>query len=550
MMLHSTLTYTPLGRFDQYLYPFYARDIEAGRINQDFAKELIGSFLIKFNERTQFLRTHMENHMSPSDWSLGGDPAVAQTWFDLSNQEEYTYGQSANHWLQTAAVGGVDAAGKDVTNDLSFFVIEMVNKLELLSPMITARVHKYSPEAFLSFISQELCQGGAQPVLFNDDIIIKGLVERLGIPLDEARDYASDGCWEVLIPGKTEYNYGHIEVLKCLEAMMNHGKSLVTGLAVGLDVGDLSGQLPTFEDFYQAFLHQLRHAIDTALSNRMQHYDKVHEIAPEPFLSSMVLDCLEKGRDLTDKGSRYLEYSVFVTGAAHLIDSLCAFKKMVYEDRVITLADAFDAVKTNWAGQEELRQTCLNEMPKYGNDNDEADAILKRFFNDFCDAVEEWNRKIDWIYVSAGVATFENYPRFGHQVGASFDGRMSQEAFSSNFSPAPGRDTTGPTAVLLSTAKLDLSRLSSGCPIDLRVSFDKETPEQNRDIMLGFIKSFIELGNSMTITKVDLATLKKAQLEPEKHVSLRILLGGMSAYFVQLSKVQQDEYMRRTEHRF
>ena len=548
MLLHSTLTYTPLGRFDQYLYPCYAKDIAEGRITKDFARELVGSFLIKFNERMQFSRDHMENHMSPGDWSQGGDPTVAQTRFNMSNDEDYTFGQSANHWLQSAAVGGIGPDGNDLTNDLSYFIIEMINRLELISPMISARVHKDSPPEFLSFISQELCEGGAQPVLFNDDVIVKGMVERLGIPAADARDYASDGCWEVLVPGRTEYNYGHIEVIKCMEALLNRGNSLVSGMPVGKDMGDVLERLNTFDDFYNAFMEQVRIAIDSALSNRIKYYDLVHQIAPEPYLSAFVLDCLKKGKDLTDKGARYLIYSVFATGMSHCIDSLIAFKRLVYEDQTITLKEAANILKSNWEGQEALRQTCLNDLPKFGNDNDEADALLKRFTDDFCDCADEWNEKIDWIYVSAGVATFENYPRFGHNVGASLDGRLYQEAFSSNFSPAVGRDREGPTAVLLSTAKVDLSRLNSGCPIDLVMSFNKEKREQNRDILLGFIKSFVELGNIMTITRVDLATLKKAQLEPEKYRSLRVRLGGLTAYFVQLARPQQDEYMRRTAH--
>jgi len=543
------LTYTPLGRFDQYLYPYYAKDIEDGRITRDYAKELVGSFLIKFNERTQFLKEHQENHMTEGDWSQGGDPEVAQTRFDMANSEDYTFGQSANHWLQSSVVGGQTPDGKDATNDLSYFMIEMINKLELVSPMVSARVHKNTPKEFLSFISEELCQGGAQPVLFNDDIIAKGLIERLDIPTKDALDYASDGCWEVLIPGKTEYNYGHIELIKCMEALINNGKSLITGQKLGLDMGDVSEKLDSFDAFYEAFMDQVRHAIDMALTNRMKYYEMVQQIAPEPFLSCFVLDCLKNGRDLTDKGARYLIYSLFATGVSHCIDSLSAFKKLVYEDKTVTLKEAIEALKTNWDGREELRQVCLNEPPKYGNDNDKADAILTRFMEDFCNYADEWNAKIDWIKVSAGVATFENYPRLGHNVGATFDGRMSQEAFSSNFSPAVGRDKEGATAVLLSTAKVDLSRLNSGCPIDLVVSFNKEKLEQNRDIMLGFIKSFAELGNIMTITKVDVSTLKKAQQEPEKYASLRVRLGGLTVYFVQLAKAQQDEYMRRTSHR-
>jgi formate C-acetyltransferase len=281
----------------------------------------------------------------------------------------------------------------------------------------------------------------------------------------------------------------------------------------------------------------------------MEFYDLMQRIAPEPYLSAFMQDCLEKGRDLTDKGARYRIYSLFITGLSHCIDSLMAIKKLVYDDKEVTLAEAIRAVKANWEGYESLRQKALNRVPKYGNDHDEVDAILTRFLNDFCDHADEWNRRVDWLQVSAGVATFENYPRFGHNAWASFDGRVAHEAFSSNFSPAVGRDREGPTAVLLSTAKFDLSRLNSGCPVDLLVSFDKQGPDQNRQIMLGFIRSFVELGcNIMTITRVDLETLRKAQKEPEKYLSLRVRLGGLTAYFVQLVKAQQDEYMRRTEH--
>jgi choline trimethylamine-lyase len=550
LLLHSTLTYTPLGRIDQYLGPFYAADISRGGITPEYAKELVGSFLIKFNERTQFRREHMENHLTAGDWSQGGDPEESTTHFDMENDAEYTFGQSANHWLQSATVGGLGVDGKDATNDLSFFIIEMINKLELVSPMISARVHKDSPPEYLEFISSELCSGGAQPVLFNDDVIIKGLRERLKIPAADAWDYSSDGCWEVLIYGKTEYNYGHIEVMPCMEALINSGRSLVSNLKIGLDMGDVSMKLASYEDFYGAFMDQVRYRIDTALTNKIKYYDQVHRIAPEPYLSTFVKDCIEKGKDLTDKGARYRIYSLFVTGLSHCIDSLVAIKKLVYEQKSVTLEDAIKAIKANWEGYEDLRQLCLNRVPKYGNDSDEADAVLTTFLSDFCDHADEWNRRIDWIEVSAGVATFENYPRFGHNAWASFDGRLAHEAFSSNFSPAPGRDQEGPTAVLLSSAKFDLSRLNSGCPVDLVVSFDKEELQQRANVMLGFIKSFIELGcNIMTITRVDLETLMKAQKEPEKYVSLRVRLGGLTAYFVQLAKAQQDEYMRRTEHR-
>lgn len=550
LLLHSTLTYTPLGRIDQYLWPYYENDIKNGKITKEFAKELIGSFLIKFSERAQFNKEHMENHLSDIDWSQGGDPNEPTAHFDMTNDEDYTFGQSANHWLQSATVGGLGRDGKDATNELSFFFIEMINRLDLVSPMMSARVHKDSPKEFIKFISESLCDGGAQPVVFNDDVIIKGLIERLNIPAEDAYDYASDGCWEVLVYGKTEYSYGHIETLLCMEALVNNGKTLNDNRQIGLDYGNVAEKLNSYEAFYKAFMNQVKFRIDGALNNKMKYYNEVHKIAPEPYLSAFVDDCIENGRDLTNKGARYRIYSLFITGLSHTVDSLSAIKKLVYDDKVVTLTEAIKALKANWEGYESLRQMALNRTPKFGNDDPESDAIYTRFINDFCDYADMWNNKIEWIKVSAGVATFENYPRFGYNAGASFDGRVAHEAFSSNLSPAVGRDINGPTAVFLSATKVDLSRMNSGCPIDMRVSFNKENREESSKVLLWLIESFLELGgNILTLTKADIKTLRKAQEHPENYMSLRVRLGGVTAYFVQLAKPQQDEYMRRTEQK-
>lgn len=550
LLLHSTLTYTPLGRIDQYLWPYYEKDMKSKNITKEFAKELIGSFLIKFSERFQFHKEHMENHLSDIDWSQGGNPNEPTAHFDMSNGEDYIFGQSANHWLQSATVGGLGTDGKDATNELSFLFLELINVLELVSPMMSARVHKNSPKEYLEFISESLCDGGAQPVVFNDDVIIKGMIERLNIPAEDAYDYASDGCWEVLVYGKTEYSYGHIELLLSLEALINKGRSLNDNRVVGEDYGDVSEKLDTYEAFYTAFMKQVKYRIDMALENKIRYYDEVHKIAPEPYLSTLVQGCLETGKDLTNKGARYRIYSLFATGLSHAIDSLSAIKKIVYEDQVVSLSEAINAVKVNWEGYENLRQRALNRTPKYGNDNPESDEIVTRFCEEFCDYADEWNKKIDWIEVTAGVATFENYARFGNNAGASFDGRVAREAVSSNFSPSVGRDAQGPTAVFLSATKFDLSRFNSGCPVDLSVSFNKESKKDNQKVISGLIGSFLELGgNILTLTKVDIKTLKKAQEKPEEYVSLRVRLGGLTAYFVQLAKPQQDEYMRRTEHK-
>ena len=184
MLLHSTLSYTPLGRIDQYLYPCYEADVKAGTMTRERALDLIGSFWIKFNERMQFKKEYMENHLTFGDWSQGGDPNEPTTTFDMENDADYTFGQSANHWLQSATVSGLGPDGVDKTNDLSYLLLRSINDLELISPMISARIHKDSPKEWIDFIGGELCEGGAQPVIFNDDVIATGMIERMGIPKD------------------------------------------------------------------------------------------------------------------------------------------------------------------------------------------------------------------------------------------------------------------------------------------------------------------------------------------------------------------------------
>ena len=203
-----------------------------------------------------------------------------------------------------------------------------------------------------------------------------------------------------------------------------------------------------------------------------------------------------------------------------------------------------------WKGYESLRQLALNRAPKYGNQNSESDEMLKRMVSDYCGHVELLNNQQDWIILSPGMATFENYPAYGYGAGASFDGRLAREALSSNYSPSVGRDMEGPTAVLLSSVQADLSRMCIGSPLDMCFSFSKSDREANAAILSAFIKTFIQVGgNILTLSRVDKTTLKAAQKKPEKYQSLRVRLGGLTAYFIQLAKPQQDEYMRRTEHR-
>ncbi len=545
-ILQSTLDYTSIGRVDQYLYPFYRQDLEAGRVTRSQAREMLGSFLVKFNERVQLDNRHIEDHFTFGDWSQGGDPNLETTHLKMSNDMPYTYGQSQNHWLQNCIVGGLTPDGQDGTNELTHLVLELINELELIDPLVSLRLHKDSPEAIVETAARWLARGGAQPTIFNDDTVIPGMVKHLGIPLEDARDYSNDGCWETLPYGRTEFSYGHIEALLSLESTLNRGRSLLNGNPIGPDSGPLS-RFQSFEELFAALKEQVRQRIDAAVENKLKYYDELHKIAPDPFLSGLLEDCLARGRDITQRGARYRLYAPLVTGFSHCVDSLAVIKKVVFEEKRVSLEKLLEALRADWQGEERLRQYCLNRVPKYGNDDDYVDSIGVELLKFFCDYFDQWNRRVDWIVFAPGIGTFENYPRFGYICGASADGRRAQAPIASNYSASFGMDKNGPTAVIRSATKFDLARLNDGCPIDLRMNFGGDgTP-----VLKDFIRAFIRLGgNILTISKVSTETLRAAQKQPEQYASLRVRLGGLTAYFVQLCETQQNEFIRRTEHGF
>lgn len=546
IILHSTLNYTSLGRLDQYLYPYYKNDIDNNKITKSFAKELLGSFLIKFNERIQLNNEHIENHFTYGDWSQGGD--LDQIHQAISKDADFNYGQTSNSWLQNCILSGITPEGNDGTNELTYLIMELMNELELTNPMVSIRLHKDSPKEVIKAAALRLSEGGAQPTIFNDDVIIPGLIG-LGISEQDARDYSNDGCWETLPQGKTQAFFGHIELLLCLESLLNRGKSLLNNHSIGLNFENLA-KYETFEEFFDAFKSQLKDSFNKLISNKVKYYDYTYGIAPDPLLSGILDDCIKNGKDITQKGARYIIYAPLLTGLSHCVDSLAAIKHMVYDKKMISISDLIEILRNNWDEQELLRQYAVNKIPKYGNDNDYADNICVELLETYVSYCKEWNDKIDWLTISPGVGTFENYSAMGHLCGASADGRLAQQPLSSNYSPSFGQDKEGPTSIVLSSTKFDLKKLCNGCPIDIRIEIDKEN-EKSIESLEAFIRAFISSGgNIITITSVSADTLKAAQKEPEKYASLRVRLGGLTAYFVQLCEQQQNEYIRRTGHGF
>jgi len=544
--LHSCLNFVPLGRIDQYLWPYLRYDLEKGTITEEKARELLGCFLIKFSERVVLKPEYFEDHFTFGNWSQGGDPNEESTTLIMRNEQDFMYGQSANSFLQNAILGGVTPEGQDATNELTYMILDLMSELHLAHPIISVRLHEKSPEKLLRKSCKLARKGTGMPVFFNDDVIIPGMM-RMKIPVEEARDYSNDGCHETLVYGRTEFAYGHVELLPALEHVLNRGKSFVTDKQVGIDTGDPT-QFSSFEEFYQAFRRSMEFRIDRVIENKLKHYDYVHKIAPAPLNSAFTEDCMKKGKDITQRGARYTFYAPLITGLSHCADSLAAIKKFVYEEKTLSMGELIKALKDNFDGKEDLRQLLLNKAPKYGNDDEYVDEIAARIVEDFVNHVEKLQERV-WLKLAPGIATFENYPRLGFNAGASADGRKSQEAIAPNASPSVGLDRNGLTAVFKSATRYDQTKVHDGAPLDIRLVSNAVKGEDGLRKLMDLVKSYFKLGgNILSINVVDNATLKAAKKEPEKYQDLLVRLGGFSAYFVALAPKQQDEVIKRTEH--
>lgn len=562
-IVNSGGEFIPLGRADQYIYPFYQKDIESGVLTREQAVDLLGSFLVKCNERIIIDTKKAENHFSFGLFSqgvvlneeeaqsringTGGFAQRALMWQDdedINSEANFNYGQSGNDWLMNCMVGGVHPDGTDATNDVSYLLIDIMHSMQLLFPTMGARVHNNTPQSFLELLGAVLRYGQGEPMIYNDETIIPGFVEQ-GVPLEEAREYCNDGCWETLIAGKSHFSYAHVMNLRCLEHVLFRGVSLNNGEQEGLDTGDPLA-FESFEELYAAYVKQMDDRIDFQCERRLENFGLSYMIAPDPLFSSITHDCVKKGRDISQDGARYIFHLILATGLADTVDALAAIKKMVFEDKKVTMAELLDALKNNWKGAEKLRAMLMNAVPKFGNDNDYVDEIAVRLLHDFETRVVSWREKQDRLMFSCGIGTFENYAVLGRDIGASANGRCFGDALAPNYSPVAGQDVEGPTAAIKSITKPDLLRFYCGTPLDIAVNSNEFVGEAGIARMSDLIRSFCDLGGQiLTITSTNVEDLKDAKIHPENHKSLRVRMGGLSAYFIAMAPAQQDNIIKR-----
>jgi pyruvate-formate lyase len=545
MIFHCTMNGNALGRLDQYVWPYLRADLEARRIDIDGAGELVDCFCLKFNERAKTTEDQRPEAREPEQV----DPTRRTRHYTSSQIGTRRDGLDAtNHWLQNIVIGGLTPDGADGTNPLTFLLLEGYRRNKMTNPLVTARVHRESPDELIRHVCEVLKDGGGMPAMFNDEALIPAL-ERLGIPSPDAHDYTNDGCWEVIIPGRTNFVFQRLSLMLCLEWALNRGRSRLDGAQQGIDTGDPGG-FSSFDGVWQAFLTQLDAMIGRVVRRVVESIDDRSTIAPVPLLSALIDGAIESRRDMTAGGSKFRTFGMLAESAAYAIDSLTAIKTMIFEEKQASMADLCDALDANFEGYAHLRKKLMT-APKYGNDNEQADCVGRDVIDAFTAIVArhaEAHKSL--VRFPCGVATFSWYIGIGEGLGASPDGRLSGEPVSSNFSPALGRDLEGIPSAILSYSKMHHDKLPAGGPLDLRLARKLVEGDEGIERMAALVRSFVDTGGSMmTLTVVDTEELRAAQREPENYRSLRVRMGGWCAYFTMLSREQQDHHIRRQEGR-
>jgi pyruvate formate-lyase/glycerol dehydratase family glycyl radical enzyme len=506
------------GHFDQHLAYFYNREIAEGTLTRDEAKELISCFWIKVN-----------NHPAP--------PKVG-----ITARESGTYNDFTN-----INIGGVKGDGTDGTSEVSYIMLEVVEELHILQPGNSVHISAKTPDKFLHAAAHVIRQGHGYPSVFNPDIYILELL-RQGKSLQDAREGGCSGCIEVGAFGKEAYLLtGYLNVPKILEVTLNNGTDPVTGKKVGIQTGD-PRNFNSFSELYDSFLKQLQFVVDQKM--RVSNYiDRMFaKYAPAPFLSVVIEDCITKGKDYYDGGPRYNTSYIQCCGLGTVTDSLVTLKKHVFEDKTFSMDKILNAVHKNFEGEEFLRQTIINRTPFFGNDDDYADSIAVKVYNDLVGTIDgKPNIKPGGKYHLNMLST-TCHVYFGKVMGATPNGRLSGKSISDGTSPSHGADTHGPSAVIKSLTKFDHVK-SGGTLLNQRFLPGMLRKEEDIRKLGHLIRSYFTLGgHHIQFNIVDTATLYAAQACPEDYKDLLVRMAGYSDYFNDMNADLQQEVIERTEN--
>jgi formate C-acetyltransferase len=508
--------YNP-GRLDQHLFPYYRAGLEGGTLTREGAKELLECFWVKFNNQ-------------PAPPKVGVTAEESSTYTDFANINS----------------GGLTRDGRDGVNEVTYLVLEVIDEMQLVQPSSNIQLSALSPEDFLKAACRIVRHGRGQPSIFNADTVVREMVLQ-GKSIEDAREGGTSGCVETGAFGKEAYILtGYFNLPKILEVTLHGGVDPATGRRLGPETGAASS-FRNFDDVMNAFRAQVRYFVDVKVrgSNAIERI--YAERMPVPFLSLLTDDCIARGRDYNAGGARYNTSYIQGVGLGTVTDSLSAIRHHVYETGRLDCATLLEILDNDFRGRERERLALMNKTPRYGNDDDRADDIMRRVFGLYHDAVDGRPNGRGGVYrINLLPTTCHIY--FGSVTGATPDGRRAGTPLSEGISPVQGADRRGPTAVLKSAGKMDHAR-TGGTLLNQKFTPRLLEHEKGIDSVAALIRSYFRMGgHHIQFNVVDAGTLRKAQEHPEDHRDLIVRVAGYSDYFCDLGRALQDEIIARTEH--
>ena len=498
-----------IGRIDYLLGNYLRRDLESGKLTLDKAREILSHFFIKGCE-----------------WING----------------QFIGSGDAQHY-QNIVLAGIDEDGYEVTNEVTYLVLDILEELGISDFPTTVRLNKNSDEGFLVRVAEVMRYGGGILAVYNEDLIIQALIKD-GYEERVARKFANDGCWEVQIPGRTCFSYVPFDSLQILQ------KNTLCQYNGHFDFA-------SFDDIYEKFKGDLYATVEGIFKGISQNFANIGENMTEwkwkaqmpcTVVSLFENSCIERGLSYLEGGSEYNLFSPHLGGLADTVNSLYAIKKLVYDEKKLTLEELFEILKSNWDGEEALRQYVINKYTYFGNDNDEVDEIVARLLSDFADICTSFNGKCGFR-MPAGVSTFGRQLEWAPNRMASPHGRRVGEVLAANASPTPNTDREGITATIKSYCKADLSKLATGAALDIKLLPSNVEGKGGLAALVSLMRGFVALGGFfMQPDVVDASLLREAQEHPENYQTLSVRVSGWNARFVTLNKEWQDMVIEQNEH--
>ncbi|HNV66483.1 MAG TPA: glycyl radical protein [Bacteroidales bacterium] len=505
------------GRLDQHLWPVYNKGVESGTLIPEEAYELLGCFWVKFN-----------NHPSPPKMGVTAQESNTYTDFCLIN------------------LGGVKPDGTNAVNPMTYILLDVIQEMRILQPSSMIQVSRKNPDSFVHKALDIIRTGFGQPSVFNTEAIIQELL-RQGKSLVDARNGGASGCVETGAFGTECYWLtGYFNLVKILEVTLNNGFDPRTGVQVGPKTGD-PASFSTFDEFMMAYKEQINYFADVKIrgNNVIEKTFAIH--LPVPFLSLLLEDCIAKGRDYNAGGARYNTTYIQGVGLGSITDILTSIRFNIYDRKRFTWDELLTALKNNFEGAEQMQYDIIYNTPKYGNDDDYADAQAVSVFEFFYDAVNGrptprgGTHRINMLPTTSHVY-------FGNVTGATPDGRKAWVPLSEGISPFQGVDRQGPTAVIKSASKIDHLR-TGGTLLNQKFSPEFFEDEGSYQKLTALIRSYFSLdGHHIQFNVVSADTLREAQKHPELYRDLIVRVAGYSDYFNDLGEDLQNEIIRRTEH--